>query len=343
MANYRSRLTTLLEFDSSQTDWRDALRGALVTAIITLPFVLNGDLTKIIPLTIGAVFVAIAEAGQPFGDRWRTMLWTTAILMLAVTAGSALSNLTVMAVIASGLVALVGGAVGFLGRRAAVGGLLGLVLFVIYVGVPVSLDDAFISGALVGLGGVIQTIAAVTMGVIRKQHRLPRSDIKPRPALSDLWKGNHTFLSHGIRLAIVIMIATSISESISLPHPYWLPMSVAWMSKPDNDGTVVRIVHRLVGTIVGLLFVLLLVVVFQPDGTSFLPIALVGAAVAIAFIWANYAIAVAGVTVWVVALFGMVGDPVVETMGLRFLATVAAAALVLIATWVFDWRPRRAA
>lgn len=341
MAHFRSRLATLIEFDFSQADWRDALRGALVTAIITVPFVLNGELTTIIPLSIGAAFVAIAEAGQPFGNRWRTMLWTTAILMVAVTLGSALSNLTLIAVIASGIVAFIGGAVGFLGRRAAVGGLLGLVLFVIYIGVPVSLDDAFTSGALVGLGGFLQTVAAVVMGIVRKQHRSIPLQAPPRPALSDLRRGDHRFLRHGIRLAIVIMIATSISESISLPHPYWLPMSVAWMSKPDHDGTVVRIVHRLVGTMVGLLIASLLVVIFQPNGASFLPIALLGAAVAIAFIWANYAIAVTGVTIWVVALFGMVGDPVVETMDIRLLATVAAAALVLIATWLFDWRPQR--
>lgn len=137
---------------------------------------------------------------------------------------------------------------------------------------------------------------------------------------------------HGVRLAIIMMIATAISETVSVPHPYWLPMSVAWMSKPDHDGTVVRVLHRVVGTILGLSVAFVAVVVFRPTGSGFLPLALIGVALAIAFIWANYAIAVTGVTVWVVSLFAMVGDPVVETMDLRLLATVAAGILVLIAS-----------
>jgi uncharacterized membrane protein YccC len=126
-----------------------------------------------------------------------------------------------------------------------------------------------------------------------------------------------------------MVIATSISESLSLPHPYWLPMSVAWMSRPDRDGTVDRVLHRLTGTVVGLLITAALSVAFNPSTLGFLAISLIGAAVAISFIWVNYAVAVAGVTMWIIAIFAMVGDPVVSTMDMRFVATVAAAILVL--------------
>lgn len=342
MAKARSRIATLLAFDFSLADWPDAVRGTLVTSAVTVMPVIAGDLEKAIPLSIGAAFIAISESGQPFTQRWRTMLWTTAGLMLAVALGASLSNFTLLAIATTFVVALTCGAMGFLGRRAAVGGLLALVLFTIYVGVPVPLDDAFTSAALVGLGGLLQVIASVSMGLLRCKHRLPQPDREPLPPLSDLWRGDHTFLSHGINLAITMAIATAISESLSIPHPYWLPMSVAWMSKPDHDGTVVRVLHRLVGTVAGLLIAFLVVTLIHPAGGGFLPLALVGVALAIAFIWANYAVAVTGVTIWVVSLFAMVGDPVTSTMDSRLLATGAAAVLVLLATWVSDWRPRRA-
>lgn len=343
MGTVRSRLASLIAFDFSLADWPDAIRGSLVTAIVTVIPVLGGDLEKAIPLSIGAAFIAISESGQPFGQRWRTMLWTTAGLMIAVGLGSALSDVHFLAIAATGVVAFVCGSMGFLGRRAAVGGLLALVLFSIYVGVPVPLDDAFTSAALVGLGGFIQAVASVLMGVSRGRHKLPQPPVEAFPKISTLWNEQRAFLRHGIRLAIVMVIATSISESISVPHPYWLPMSVAWMSKPDHDGTVVRVIHRLTGTIVGLLIAFLVVVTVHPEGAGFLPLAIAGATIAIAFIWANYAIAVTGVTIWVVSLFAMVGDPVVATMDARFLATVGAAGLVLLATGLSDWRPRKAA
>jgi len=109
---------------------------------------------------------------------------------------------------------------------------------------------------------------------------------------------------------------------------------VAWMSKPDHDGTIDRVLHRLVGTVMGLLATAAIVFAVQPDDTGFLVLSLAGAAIAIAFIWANYAVAVAGVTIWVVSLFGMVGDPVVTTVDIRLLATVAAAVLVIAAVWL---------
>ena len=332
MPTARSRLATLIAFDFSSADWPDAVRGTLVTGVVTVVPVLGGELEKAIPLSIGAAFIAVCEAGQPFSRRWRTMLWTTVALMVAVGLGAALSNVYLLAVAATGVVAFVCGALGFLGPRVAVGSLLALVLFAIYVGVPVPLDDAFTTAALVGLGGIIQAIASMGMGAIRGKHRLPQPERERFPPLSDLWRGDHTFLLHGVRLAIVMMIATAISETLSVPHPYWLPMSVAWMSKPDHDGTVVRVLHRVVGTMIGLLIAFVAVAIFRPTGSGFLPLALIGVALAIAFIWANYAIAVTGVTIWVVSLFAMVGDPVVETMDLRMLATLAAGVLVLIAS-----------
>ena len=341
MAGMRSRIASLVSFDFSHADWPDAVRGTLVTAAVTAIPVFAGAPEKAIPLSIGAAFIAISEAGEAFGRRWRTMLWTTAALMIAVGLGAMLSNVYLLAIGVTAIVAFICGGVGFLGPRFAVGGLLSLVLFAIYVGVPVPLDGALTSAALVGLGGIIQAVSSVAMGLLRGQHRLETPDGQALPPLIALWRGDHTFLGHGIRLAVVMAIATTISESLSVPHPYWLPMSVAWMSKPDLNGTVVRVVHRLVGTGIGLLIASVIVILFRPSGNGFLPLSLLGVALAIASIWSNYAVAVTGVTLWVVSLFAMVGDPVVSTMDARLLATAAAAGLVLLAAWAPNELPRR--
>jgi len=334
MGAARDRIGSLLVFDFTDFDWRDALRGALVTALITSVPVVQGDLRTAIPLSIGAVFAAVAEAGQPFGKRWRTMLGTTAALMLAGYLGSLLSSAVLLAIVVTAPVAFACGLLGALGKRAAVGGLLALVIFSIYAGIPVPMADAAPTAALLGLGGFIQTLVTVAMGIARGQHRdpLPKEDAATTPLLRKL--NNPIFLTHAIRLAIVMTLATAISENFAIPHPYWLPMSVAWMSKPDHDGTIDRVLHRLVGTVAGLLATAAIVLAVQPDDAGFLVLSLAGAAIAIAFIWANYAVAVAGVTIWVVSLFGMVGDPVVTTVDIRLLATVAAAVLVIAAVWL---------
>lgn len=340
MTSLRSRTSSLVVFDFSTLDGKDVIRGALVTAIITSIPVLNGDPKTAIPLSIGAVFAAIAEAGQPFGQRWRTMLWTTLALAAAASLGASLSESTMLAILVTVPVAFTCGLVGAIGRRAAIGGLLSLVIFSIYVGIPVPMDNAITTAALIGLGGLTQTLATVSMGVIRNQHRQSQPPTQPLPPLRARL-ANPVFRTHAIRLTIVMVIATSISESISIPHPYWLPMSVAWMSKPDRDGTVDRVMHRLVGTFIGLGLAAGLTFALDPPTEGFLAMSLMGAAIAIAFIWANYAVAVAGVTLWVVSLFAMVGDPIVSTIDARFLATVGAAVLVLSAVLLTTWRAGR--
>ena len=49
---------------------------------------------------------------------------------------------------------------------------------------------------------------------------------------------------------------------------------------------------------------------------------------------AGHAAAVVGVTLWIIAAFAMVGDPVVHTLAERLLDTSWAAALVLAAAWL---------
>ena len=73
------------------------------------------------------------------------------------------------------------------------------------------------------------------------------------------------------------------------------------------------------------------------QGNEWLPVSVLGAGLLIAYIWVNYATAVAGVTLYVMAAFVMVGDQVDDTIIMRMLDTTIAAVLVLSAAWVDQW------
>jgi uncharacterized membrane protein YccC len=257
--------------------------------VTAIPIV-NGDWTLAIPLHIGAVFVAVSEAGQPFGQRWRTMLWTTAALMVAAFVGHAVSDWAIVAIALTAPIAFACGAIGSKSARAALGGMFTLVTFTIYIGMPVPVQDAGATVLLIGLGGFAQTVAAVAMGIARGQHRGTWTIQR----WASGW--DRAFVVHGVRLAIVMVIATAISEAAALPHPYWLPMTVAFMCKPDRDGTVDRVIHRLAGTCVGIVIMWAFDVAVSPSFGVFLFVSLLGATIFVAFIRVNYAVAVTGVT-----------------------------------------------
>jgi hypothetical protein len=310
--------------------------GALRTTAVTLALAITawafGAPENAIPLAVSALFVGLAEAGLPVGHRWRIMLWTTTWLMITGLLGYLVAPNIFLTVLASTCVALAAGWVGVAGPRAALIGTLSLVIFTITAGLPEMLTLSLEFVALMGLGGLAQTLILVLTALLRN----PKVLTIPPDAMDSLWgrlrnpgEQRHRYTRHALRLALAIAIATTISEYYSVPHQYWIPMTVAWIAKPDSTGTVVRVAQRVGGTV---LAVSLMVVwgIWLPKPEWALIIAIgIGAYLTFAFIWANYTIAVFGITIFMFAIFAQAGDLLETSVFFRLGATIAAALIVL--------------
>ena len=156
--------------------------------------------------------------------------------------------------------------------------------------------------------------------------------VRPHLRLSD------PFMRHAIRLAALIAIATALSKVDGFPHGYWLPMTIAWISRPDFAGTAVKTFARVLGTLAGLFAVVLVVTLFGSSPWVIVPTLVVTAMCVYAFAIPNYTIMTAGITAYIVALFVFAGDPLREDVPARAIATFGAALLVLIGAYV--WRTR---
>ena len=133
------------------------------------------------------------------------------------------------------------------------------------------------------------------------------------------------FLRHGARLVVAMVVATAIADGIGWPHEYWIPMTVAWMARPDRSGTATRVVERILGTIAGILVAALVIDGLGQGMRSLVVIVGLGVFVSLAFLQANYPIAVIGLTTTVIALFVFLGDPVASTAPYRVAATFSPA------------------
>ena len=168
---------------------------------------------------------------------------------------------------------------------------------------------------------------------------LPRAAILPRLrahlSLSD------PIAEHAIRLTIAFGGATLASVLIGVSHAYWVPLTVAWVAKPDLSGTVSRVTMRIIGTILGLIAVSVLLLAAQglPDSRIVLVVA-VGAtgALTLAYLSANYPLAVLGITSFVLLVEYLSGDDARYDVVARLLATVIGGVWVLL---VASIRPRR--
>ena len=318
-----------------------ALRMATVALILIFVPWVAGDVALALPLVAGALFVAVADPGEAIGRRWRTMLWTTLWLMVATMLGAFSSDNAVLALALTIPITLICGFAGAVGSRAGAAGVLSLVTFIVIGGAPESVRTGVQNVLLIGLGGLVITATTVIPHVFKGRGSLA-SALEPVAPVWHRLRGQVTrenpFVRHAARLTVTIFVAMAISEAFTLPHDYWMPMTVAWVMKPDADGTVSRVLARLAGTVVGLLVI---AAMFEGAGVRGVWMALtcsVATGVVVAFIWANYAIAVAAITILFVGMFTFEGDPVGETLAVRFGCTVLAGGLVLAGSLL--WRPR---
>lgn len=335
--------SSALGLDVSKISWKSAIRTSMVPTALAIAAVVAGDPRIAVPLAMGALFVGVAEGGLPPGHRWKVMLWTTVWLMVSSGIGHAFAPLGLWALPGSALFAFLAGWVGSAGPRAALAGTLALVNFSIAQGLPEDLLNATEVVLLVGLGGFIQTVVMVIYVALRHPGAL-KEGLKSQPLLwrqlSSPTDTHDLFVRHGLRLMVVFTIATGISEFVPTQHQYWIPMSVAWMARPDSRGTASRIINRLVGTALGVSVLAVLGATVPYSDVGVLIVVAIGAYLMLAFVWANYAIAVLGVTMFVIALFDLNHDITDDTLLLRLGATALAAILVWLGTYL--WRVKDA-
>ena len=324
---------SLLTFNRpGHAPWLDVLRGALVTAALAWVVVAFDQQRSLIPITLGATFTAIVETGPGRDHPWETMAWSSAGLALGAGLGGIVAENAPVAVLMSGAMGLICTLIAAHSTRTALSGLLSLVVFTIYVGYPGPTEAVLAQMGLILLGSWIQILICIVVRSLTNRQHQPREQ-RPRFIDIDQWQsGIHQ--RHGIRLAITLMLATALSESSGWAHQYWLPMSVVWMSKVNLVITSSRVMHRLLGTMVGLSGIGLLTHGMTLHGDEWLPVSVLGAALLIAYIWVHYASAVVGVTLYVMAAFAMAGDPVDKTIIYRMLDTTIAAALVMGVAWI---------
>lgn len=342
MAHLSTVLFGTAHVERSKVVWKMPLRSSLVIVVLLTAFFATGNQVAAIPVVIGALFAAVADVGEHLGHRWRTMLWTTTWLMVASALGDAISDWPVLIVAVSCAFAAICGFAGAIGMRASLIGTLALVVLTVFAGTPQVPWDLVPNALLIGLGGVVQTAVTCLPPLIRMPSLIhkPQDDGNVFLRLRMHLHSADPFLRHAVRLALAIGIATILSLMWHRAHAYWIPMTVAWVAKPDQNGTATRVVARIAGTLLGLILVGLVVDQLGISDPGIIITVGVGSMMALAFIWANYAIAVAGVTILVIALFSpaFAGDAG-PTLWDRAVDTVVAGIITVLVSFVWPARP----
>ncbi|MBD5635156.1 MAG: FUSC family protein, partial [Candidatus Eremiobacteraeota bacterium] len=180
--------------------------------------------------------------------------------------------------------------------------------------------------------------------------RVPRTSAL-REALATL-RANLSFKSgfaqHGIRLAVVLGLATFAAHVLPLHRGYWIAITVALVLRNDFSTTFTRGIARILGTLAGAVVASSVAFFVRPY-----PLTLLLLAVAFAFLGyvvfnVNYALFTLAVTGYVIFLLALGGLPehvaLVDRVGETLLGgTLALAAYALWPTWERALAPERLA
>ncbi len=330
----------------SALHWKRPLRGAVVAGTLCAITIAIGQPAMAIPLVVGAFFTGLADVAEPIGVHWRSMSWTALWLTVGTFAGGFSSRFGYMELLAVAVFAFCCGIAGVVGQRGSLNGMLALVMFAIFAGAPESPINNWENAGLVALGGLVQVCAFVVPVVLFAPSSLRSARSQVVPFMVRMRVGfdlHHVFFRHAVRLSAAMFVATYLSILLEWPHSYWIPMTVAWVSKPDRDGTDYRVVHRFIGTMVGLLVCTAVIEVLGMKSYGYSVFIAAGVFTCLVFVRSNYSISVVGVTMVVVGVFSLNGEPLAETLEYRTLGTAFGCLISAIAIMLWMERSKEQA
>ena len=319
------------EFEVTQVAWIPSIRGALVVTLTIFWCLYTGNTAHAIPLAVGALFVGLADVDQIVSQRWRTLLTATFCITLCAMLGGLVSNFGLYQVLLVAVVGSICGYVGVAGSRSALIGLLSIVTYAIFSGTPENHLTALATGALVAIGGLLQTAATVASTALTapSEFRIPHQNNHNLGRLRQNLHSQNDFFRHGARLGLALAIALSVYLYLGWPHGYWIPMTVPWISLPNQNGTATRVISRVAGSMAGVLIAYAVIEGLQLQTYATAVFIGVGALLLLAFVRANYGVAVSGVTIFAISLTSLIGQPVGEVSEVRLLSTLIAGAIVI--------------
>lgn len=144
-----------------------------------------------------------------------------------------------------------------------------------------------------------------------------------------------TAFRHALRLAVCVVIGDALGRAMGLPRPYWIPMTIAIVLKPDFGATFQRGVLRLGGTYAGLILATFLF--HALPGTVWPHIFAVAALMFITRCYgpANYGILAISISALVVFLFSLSGISARDVVSARAVNTTIGGAIALLAYWLW--------
>ena len=159
--------------------------------------------------------------------------------------------------------------------------------------------------------------------------------------LKDQLSWQHPRFLYAIRLSICFLIGYSISEGFDLAKGEWIILTILFVLQPTYSATRRRLYQRVLGTLTGVVFGVLIVQLLTVPGQALLMF--VSAFFFFAWLKRNYSVSVVFITIFVLCAFNLIANRGVAVMLPRLIDTVIGASLAIMTIRLLwpDWQYKR--
>jgi len=252
----------------------------------------------------------------------------------ALTAGS--GALAVMAM------ALVGAAAGYcfaVSLRFSIAGLMVALSLLISQGLFLTPADAIPALLFATAGGIAQSAFSLAIWAWegtcrwRKVHMGLAAPARPVDEAVWDWRGGvadlrsmltlvSTSFRHALRFGAALAAGVAVYRLLDMhQHGFWVPLTILFVLRPEEDETFHRLVLRAVGTAVGLVIATVLAEVLIGDEVAVALLLAVATAFAYGLLTVQYALFTTAITVYAVLLADTLGEGALHAAGQRAYAT----------------------
>jgi hypothetical protein len=303
-------------------------RGFLVAVPVGLALLLELGLDS---PSKGAIGTGALLAGFPGMDApartraaWQAAVAPTIGLAAALGVLSGANAFTAVAAMA-----LVGAAAGYcfaVSLRFSIAGLSVALSLLICQDLPLDLADALPALLLATAGGLLQAGFSLCVWVAGDRDEEGGEEAWNTAATLRSLRSNLSFGSvsfrHALRFGVALSSGVSIYWLIGMhEHGFWIPLTILFVLRPEQEETDRRLILRAAGTAAGLIVATALAEWLGGDGLAIAVALSVATGFAYGLLTVQYALFTAAITTYAVLLADSIGEEALHAAGQRAIAT----------------------
>lgn len=309
-------------------------RGFLVAVPVGLALILELGLSS---PTKGAIGLGALLAGFPAMDApaQPRAAWQAAVAPL-IGIAAALGVLTGSnAFLAVATMAAVGAVAGYcfaVSLRLSIAGLSVALSLLIAQDLPLDLGDALPALLLATAGGLLQAAFSLCVWAVGDREEEGGASGWSRHATRQALRGNlslrSTSFRHGLRFGAALGAGVALYWLLGIhEHGFWIPLTILFVLRPQEDETFRRLALRAVGTAAGLVIATALAEGLRGNEIAIAVCLTIATGFAYGLLTVQYALFTAAITTYAVLLADSIGETALDAAGERALGTALGIAI----------------